>query len=224
MALVEHVLDGTDMEESNVNTRWVFGLLLLSIVATANAGWITVDPDDYQPGSQIVSPYMRVADVHGALELPVFASVPGNNPDLPSDGNSVFDFRPVASHFPGTDQMEFGLLFDFASAVDQLQIDVLNFLYRPGLYIDCYAFAADGARITCGGAKGFSVAYGTTSTASLFFDGEGVRKLYVGGGDKMSALYFDNLRFNVPEPGALGLFVLSLLALMPVHRRLNKRC
>jgi hypothetical protein len=204
-----------------VNIRWTLGFALLSMCATASAGWVAIDPDDYLPGSQIVSSHAKVLDLDNSTERPVFASVPGSNAALPADGNSVFDVLPIASHRAGTMDMEFGLLFEFTSPVDQLQIDVLNFLYRPGLYVDCFAFAADGSAVACGGVKGFNAAYGTTSTASLLFGGDGAKRLYLGGGDQIAALYFDNVHFNIPEPGALSLFFAALIGwiVVPVFRR-----
>jgi hypothetical protein len=211
-------------EDATVNMRWTLGFALLCVCATASAGWVGIDPDDYQPGSQIVSPHARVLEIDDSTERPVFASVPGSNVLLPADGNSVFDLLPTARHSIDGTHMEFGLLFDFEAPVDQVQIDVLNFLYRPGLFIDCFAFAADGTAVQCGGVKGFNAAYGATSTASILFDGAGAKRLYLGGGDQIAALYFDNVRFNIPEPDTLSLFLAALAALVvPAFCRRRKK-
>jgi hypothetical protein len=201
----------------------VASMLLFTLTPlAANALVITLEPDDYAPGTDLstVSPYVTLqsitptypgveinsihADDDGALGDPDYVAPTGN---LTFGNHGFFVF--------GTEPDVGGFSMSFHQAVNSVSL-LANSEYPPGLLAIWAAFDQAGNIIGTGSA-GNGVPLGETFGIDIVLDG--IWSVVVGGDDSMAAINFDHLVFefddpiDVPAPGTLILLLSGLLVM-----------
>lgn len=201
----------------------VVSLMLVALAPVAGAALITVEPDDYAPGTDLtdISPYVTLnsvfptypgtaveriyADDDGALGSPDYVA-PTGNLTFGNHGYFVYGEPPNIGGFSMT----------FHQAVSNVSL-LANNEYPPGLSALWAAFDYEGNIIGAGSA-GVGVPRGETFEINIGL--ADVWKVIVGGDDSMAAINFDHLTFevddlvSVPVPAPLLLLITGLLGLV----------
>jgi hypothetical protein len=189
-------------------------LLMASAAAftlSAHADPIVIEPDDYDLGEQITSPFATVSKYNTLDPLPIYATYTNT-----SEG--VFAPAPTGSLVfgPGYTRLD----FDFVEDVSSIDILALNWGYN-GLQLDCEVWYDDGELGQCSDDADYKTVKGETHLYSLSArDGRAFDRIQFGGYSRIGALLFDHLvAYPVPEPLVLELFLMGGVAAFLFRRR-----
>lgn len=207
--------------------RTLLALVALLAASSAHAITIKVEPDDFEYGVAIDTPYVDVftQDRNGQrFAIYRSTSITPQNYEAPT-GTSVFALDPQgrdtgvswypwsSSNYPAG--IEGGLWFKFDRAIASLTIFQLDIDYGF-LGAECVAWRREvevGCRVLGSGAIGEAV----LSSVSL---GGSIDRIVFGGTDSISAIAFDRLEaVSVPLPSSAGLLLLGLAGMLVSRRR-----
>lgn len=204
----------------NLNFAVAVSALMIAVSGTANAAFITLDPDDYGIGVPLENEFVTTAWVDGPLKNHAWNSAllarDGReyDPDyIAPTGNLIFGAFPFV-FIEGDPAASFGGLgIKFHQDVSRITL-LANSIYPPGdLSAVWMAFDIDGKQIATGYAGGDRPA---SETFKIEIEGKGVRSLILGGDYATSAICFDHLTFeldtaSLSEPGSMVLFMMGLM-------------
>lgn len=190
-------------------------LLLFSVPASALL--VTLDPDDYAPGTDLttISPFVTLTD---GAKGHVFASQFSCANQTAPTGGMVFaqTAAPSCSGWasqaggPFPDPL-FGTAFvaAFAVPVESVGILGINFGYSLPFFAE-FSFYDENFRRLGGGVLDAPLG----QAISISFSAPGIRYFDIGGGDSIGALSLDRLSFSIPEPGSLPLMAIGVIGLL----------